>query len=569
MAHEIRPKSADLSKNGHPATQRLGSQTLAQLGLSLGSEWFQFDDRGMLLQHSILGTLDGFKKYLEMKGETELVSQIPHSRRDLHSQVLAKYPKEGAQNQRDIPCGQRNLQSNALQHWDECIRQRKRQQNVLSERLQRPVENLLMNRDYGFKELQEQREILRRVLPLIQPGYGQRVGSEFWSLPQRYGNDLSGIRATLTQTEQGKRKPVTIIGQPHSILQESGITCAGMLCQASQILDPNMGVQQRARQVLMKGLEVNKKDLNKLEVIGSSKPVVKEHHSLFMEDEECMNRQCSVTPNEDIDPEAHSKNNGQSNLLPIPAIRFAGYLANWTGNAPFHQETVGISTTLIFEAVVGERVSSQLEMSNVGSTALLFSWQQISLPQKFSNLQSQSNCPHFYFNTSSGTIYPGETQQVKFIFKSERPGIITEQWQLNTHPLLMQGAHIQVKLKGVSQFQDTTARQREFIKTKLEEMTRLEICRMIVYEALRGIRTPEKSNSPVEPYTLQYLDQTEEELNKLLQEMNPEHIWDISHTQKNAPLDDEMGGQPASMDKLNDDEQVANCDDLQTNTAEE
>ncbi|XP_077575232.1 MYCBP-associated protein isoform X2 [Stigmatopora nigra] len=565
MAHEIRPKSADLSKNGHPATQRLGSQTMAQLG----SEGFQFDDRGMLLQHSILGTLDGFKKYLEMKGETELVRRIPNSRKDPHSQGLAKSPKEGEQNQRDIACGQRNLQSNALQHWDESIKQRKRQQNVLSERLQRPVENLLMNRDHGFKELQEQREILRRVLPLIQPGYGQRVGSEFWSLPQRYGNDLSGIRATLTQTEQGKRKPVTIIGQPHSILQESGITCAEMLCQASQILDPNMGVQQRARQVLMKGLEVNKKDLNKLEVIGSNKPVVKENHSLFMEDEDYMNRQCSVTPNENIDPEAHSKNNGQSSLLPIPAIRFAGYLANWTGNAPSHQESIGIRTTLIFEALVGERVSSQLEMSNVGSAALLFSWQQISLPQKFSNLQSQSNCPHFYFNTSSGTIYPGETLQVKFIFKSERPGIITEQWQLNTHPLLLQGARIQVKLKGVSQFQDTTARQREFITTKLEEMTRLDICRMIVYEALRGIRTPEKSNSPVEPYTLQYLDQTEEELNKLLQEMNPEHIWDISQTQKNAPLDDEMGGQPASMDKFNDDEQVANCEDLQTNTAEE
>ncbi|XP_057700389.1 MYCBP-associated protein isoform X2 [Corythoichthys intestinalis] len=569
MAHEVRTKSADISKNTHPATQRHGSQSAAQSGPSLGSEGFHFDDRGMLLPHSILGTLDGFRKYLEMRGETEFVNQIPNSRRDLHSQVLGKVPKEGAQNQRDVPFGQRNLQANALQHWDQCIRQRKRQQNVLSERLHRPVENLLMNQDYCFKELQEQREILRRVLPLIQSGYGHRVGSEFWSLPQRYGNDLSGIRATLTQTEQGKRKPVTIIGQPHSILQESGITCVEMLRQASQILDPNIGVQQRARQALMRGLEVSKKDLKKLEVIGSNKPVVKESQSLFMEDEECRNKQCSVTKNEDIDPLAHY-NDGQSNMLLIPAMRFAGQLASWTGSAHCQQETVGISTTVLFEAFVGERVTSQLEMSNVGSTALLFSWQQLPLPQHFSNLESQSNCPHFYFNTSSGTIYPGETQQINFIFKSDKPGIITEQWQLNTHPLLLQGASIQITLKGLSHLQDTTARQREFIKTKLEETTRLEICRMIVYQAVRGIQTPERSTSPAEPYTLQYLDQTEEELNKLLQEMNPEHIWDITDTsQQNAPLNDEMGGQPASTDKLADDEQVANCDDVQNSTAEE
>lgn len=48
------------------------------------------------------------------------------------------------------------------------------------------------------------------------------MGSEFWSLPQRYGDEMSGITATLTQTEQGRREPVTHVGQPNSIRQESG-----------------------------------------------------------------------------------------------------------------------------------------------------------------------------------------------------------------------------------------------------------------------------------------------------------------------------------------------------------
>ncbi|XP_037108176.1 MYCBP-associated protein [Syngnathus acus] len=560
MAHAFKNQAADVNKNTHLLTRHLASQSLMHLGMSSGSEGFQYDDSGMLLPHSILGTLDGFRKYLEMRGETELVRKIPISRRDPPSQVLRMHPPEGVQNQQDVPSGQRNIQANALQNWDEYIRQRKRQQNNLSGRLHRPVENLLMNRDYPFKELEQQRELLRRVLPLVQSGYGERVGSEFWSFPQRYGNELSGIRATLTQTERGIRKPVTIIGQPHSILQESGITCAELLYPASQIVDPNKDMHQRAFQEVLQGLELNKKDLSKLEVIGSSVPVVKDSHGVILEEEE---------NDSEIKNEKIKSLEDQSDTIHIPAMTFAGRRANWTGNTSSLQGTVGISTTVVFEARVGERVPSQLEISNVGCTALLFSWQQLPLQQNFSNLQSHSSRPHFYFNTSSGVIHPGETLQVEFIFKSSRPGILTEQWQLKTHPLLLQGASIQVTLKGVSILQDRTANQRQYIETKLEETARLELCRRIVYEVLRGIQTPERSTSPAEPYTLQYIDQSEEDLNKLLQEMNPEHIWDISDTSRQAdPLDDETDSRRASMDKLNDDEPDANCDDTQDKTVE-
>lgn len=49
-----------------------------------------------------------------------------------------------------------------------------------------------------------------------------RVGSEFWSLPQHYGDEMSGITATLTQTEQNQKKPVTYAGKPSSIQKELG-----------------------------------------------------------------------------------------------------------------------------------------------------------------------------------------------------------------------------------------------------------------------------------------------------------------------------------------------------------
>ncbi|XP_054636216.1 MYCBP-associated protein isoform X2 [Dunckerocampus dactyliophorus] len=558
MAHVLKNQSKDMSKNAHPGTLRLGSQPLAHTGS-------EFDDGRMLLPHSILGSLDDFRKYLVMRGETELVKQVPNSQRDPPSQVLRKNPSEEAQNKQDISLGHRNFQAKALQNWDAYIRQRRRQQNMLSGRLQRPVENLLMNRDYSFKEIQEQRELLRRVMPLIQSGYGHRVGSEFWSLPQHYGDEISGIRATLTQTERGKQKPVTLIRQPRSILQESGIACAEMLRPASQIWDPNTNLHRHRHIIkdLLRGIDINKTDFSRLEVIGSSKPAAKMCPSPLLEEVAVENKQSCKIETENVDPSTHCDDD-QSDLSVIPALMFAGQLASWTGNSPSQQGEVRINTTVIFEALVGEQVSSQLKIHNVGSTAILFSWQKLPIPQSFSNLQSQSNSPHFYFNTSSGVIYPGGTQQIEFIFKSERPGLLTERWQLNTHPLLLQGASIQVTLKGVSLYQDTTEKQREFIQQKLEETVSQEICQMIMYDVLRGIRTPVRCNSPAEPFKFQYLDQSEEELKKLLQEMNPERIWQPSEspTQDEPQVDDQMDSLRVSVDKFNDgDDQDTYCDD--------
>lgn len=61
-------------------------------------------------------------------------------------------------------------------------------------------------------------------------------------------------------------------------------------------------------------------------------------------------------------------------------------------------------------------------------------------------------------------IHPGEWQYVEIVFKSDEAGIRTETWQLNTHPVLLQGASMQVTLKGVALYQDKTADQRLFIE---------------------------------------------------------------------------------------------------------
>lgn len=67
------------------------------------------------------------------------------------------------------------------------------------------------------------------------------------------------------------------------------------------------------------------------------------------------------------------------------------------------QREVGINATMLFEALAGEIASSHLELKNEGSTTIFYSWEKLCVPHSFPSLQ-QTNRPHFYFNSSSGTL---------------------------------------------------------------------------------------------------------------------------------------------------------------------
>ncbi|XP_075946963.1 MYCBP-associated protein [Anarhichas minor] len=548
----------------HPVNLDPSSQLLDYTG----SEGLRFDDQGMLLPHSILGSLEDFRRYLEAKGETELVKRIPKSRRyDPFEDPGRRHP-EAAESGHGIPSGHRNVQCDALQHWDAHMTQRRQQQDILSDLLDRPVVNLLMNQANHFRETQQKKEILNRVTPLIHSGYGHRVGSEFWSLPQRYGDEMSGITATLTQTEQGRREPVTHVGQPSSIRQESGIFCAETLRLPSRTWDQSAYLQHQCQELreVLGDTDIKQPEINGLEVIGSSKPLtfvsVCRGSLLEKEEEETEHEKMKK---ENLDPLAQF-DDVRSDALLIPALRFCGQLASWTGNSTTNQGEVGIGARLIFQALTGETASSQLELHNEGSTAVFYSWEQLPVTHSFPNLRSRTKSLHFYFNSSSGVIRPGVTQQVEFMFKSERPGIQTELWQLNTHPLLLQGASMQVTLRGVALYQDKTAAQKLFIETKLEERVTEKMCLSIVNEVLLGVHTPERPSSPAELYVseeqeflsknpeLQYLHQPVEELKRLWQEVHPERTWDFSvHTLRQVVLSlrEQESAQEKSLAQLN------------------
>lgn len=55
----------------------------------------------------------------------------------------------------------------------------------------------------------------------------------------------------------------------------------------------------------------------------------------------------------------------------------------------------GVSTRLMFETVMGQSVSTDLELKNEGSTAIYYSWERLT--------PTHSHTQHFYFNNTTGT----------------------------------------------------------------------------------------------------------------------------------------------------------------------
>ncbi|XP_072315228.1 MYCBP-associated protein-like [Eucyclogobius newberryi] len=426
--------------------------------------------------------------------------------------------------------------TNALENWNTHMRLRLRQQDRLSVFACRPPESLLMNQANRFRETQENREMLYQVLPLVQSGYGHYLGSEFWRLPPRFGDEMSGIATTLNKTERGIREPITKVGLPCSIRRESGLT-VDTVCHPCRAWHQSIYWKQQCQKLGEVGKEVDFKrlDIDELVVIGSSKPFFPSIcNSRLMEDKN------KEEEHRDLQEEMVLQSNNvepKPKALTVPALRVSGQLAKWNGISDNYQDQVGINTTILFEGLTGELQLSHLDLHNEGPTAIFYSWQQLPLPHQFPHLPPRTKKPHFYFKSSSSVILPGDAQKIHFIFKSHSAGFQTELWQLNTHPVLLQGAPIQVMLRGVAQFYDKNVAHRLYTQNKLKKIATWKMCQTILYDLLRWIHTPDSSTevqqSEEEKFIcknpkLFYKNQPVDALKKLWHKVKPESDWDLS-----------------------------------------
>ncbi|XP_050977438.1 MYCBP-associated protein isoform X2 [Labeo rohita] len=482
----------------------------------------RFDAHGMVLPHSILGSLEDFRMEMQLRGETELVQRIPNQQKrpplwmeDENDNYKAEVHSETGWDH----------QSHALQHWCRHMTERRRQQDFISRFLQKPAGSLLMNRSSAFRRVQEQRDLISTALPALSAGHGRRVGSEFWSVPQHYGDEMSGITATLTQTQRGNCPAVTRVTQPLSTRLETG----NVPCEAvNGAWEQSLYLQKRLHELKDVLKDFSPPEADGLEVVGSGLPIAS----------------CSPLPDEREDEDEEQKENQaplaayEDVLMDVelrPALRVCGDLAPWTGSTSSHQGQEGVSVRLMFETVTGQSVSADLELKNEGSTAIYYSWEKLT--------QTHTLTQHFYFNSTTAVILPGSTKRISFIFKSVSAGIMTEVWLLNTHPVLMGGASLRVTLRGVALEQDNNAQQRAALEKELEQKASVSLCGRIVRDLLRGVHTPERPSSPADLYItdeelfntlnphVQYQREPVEALRGLWEQVNGSgHMspWDLS-----------------------------------------
>ncbi|KPP65424.1 MYCBP-associated protein-like [Scleropages formosus] len=425
----------------------------------------RFDAKGMILPHSILGSLEDFRKEMETRGEMELARRVPVR--------PASCPVASAMQKVDTPepLSPPDQQVHALRHWKHHMNERRRQQDFLSQVLDKPVQNLLMNQSSRFRETQEERELISRGLPALLFGQAFCGGSEFWNIPKRIGDELSGIMATLTQTERGNPEPIAHIGLPRRIREESGSVFPDDSPSVFQTWDHSLYLQQRRQELkeVLKDLDFNQPDRSLLGRLPFLAGCVARCPSASLLSPFCRD---ALVQEDDV----------PIGGVLVPALRFCGQPARWTGSPSSHRGELGIAARLTFEAPTGRRASSNLELQNEGNTALYYSWKRLALPHSYPEMRRVTSAQRFYFNGSTGVILPGETRRIQFIFKSTTAGIFKEMWGLNTHPVLLGGALVRVTLWGVALCQDKNAERRQAL------------------QLIDALRPPERPRSPAELY---------------------------------------------------------------------
>ncbi|NXI17436.1 MYBPP protein, partial [Irena cyanogastra] len=455
----------------------------------------QFDSCEEILPHHILGSLQELKVEALARRNTQVADAIKVP----HPDVTAAALKEEHGGEKKEKAHQAQLaEHKAFQNWTHHMAMRKMQEKHLAEILHKPENELLMNVSDDYRQIQEERDLIDRALPALFPGKGYRVGSEFWSLPEQIGDELTGLTLTLTRTECGHPEPLTRVGKPRTVQRETGLKPPKKIpCHLNWGKSLFLKHRRQELKSVLEELGFYKPDLEGLEVIGKGQPFTSVSAEAFLH---------TAIPEEieTLDPL------GESFIVvpeaeKVPSLVFCGQPARWIEGITACRKEIGIAARLTFETLASEKAESFLTVTNDGRAAIWYNW--MKLPQQIPSRETKGRrMPCFYFDTRPGVILPGETRRFSFIFKSERAGIFSEPWEFRTHPLLLGGAMLQVTLWGIAVYEDKLADFREKLESELAAREGAAIVKDSLNELLDRIRTPERTPSPVDAYV------TEEEL---------------------------------------------------------
>ncbi|XP_027547137.1 MYCBP-associated protein isoform X1 [Neopelma chrysocephalum] len=479
LVRKYRPKEVT-HLVAHPASPRAPRQPLTFPGPKEFADGCE-----EILPHHILGSVQEFKMEVWARRSARTADVIEVPRPDVTAAALKE--KHGGEKKKKAPQAQL-AGHRALQNWSHHMAIRKKQEKHLGEILQKPENELMMNIAENYRQVMEERDLIDRSLPYLHPGKGYRVGSEFWSQPDRVGDELTGLTLTLTRTERGDREPITHVGKPRTVQKEMALKPPTKIpCHLTW--DKSLFLKHRRQELksVLEELGFYKPDLEGLELIGKGQPFT----SVSAEASPCSASPCS-TPSEETDSDSCNVAPEEEKHL---SLVFCGKPARWIKGMTSCRNEIGVAARLTFETLAGEEAESFLTVSNDGTAAIWYSWMR--LPQQIPSRETEGRrMPCFYFDTRPGVILPGETRRFSFLFKSRRAGIFSEPWEFRTHPLLLGGALLQVTLWGIAVYEDKLADFRENLESDLAAREGAAIVKDNLNELLDQVRTPERTPSP-------------------------------------------------------------------------
>uniref|UniRef100_A0A7N5KG60 MYCBP associated protein n=1 Tax=Ailuropoda melanoleuca TaxID=9646 RepID=A0A7N5KG60_AILME len=450
-----------------------------------------------ILPHHILGSLQDFKRIAVAQGNTQLAELI-RSPPGLVTLISAKEePKQKVPKEKKPHPWAPPPQHNFLKNWQRHIALRKKQQEALSEHLKKPVSELLMHTGETYRQIQEERELIDRILATQHDGKCREETSGFWSRLEYLGDELTGLVMTKTKAQRGLLEPITHVRKPQCIQAEMGLP-AQEEARYRHTWDRSLFLIYRRMELqrLLAELDFSQQDIDGLEVVGRGQPFT----SVKVEDDSVFDRSQESSSEDTVSLDFAS----YPDVVPVPilgpSLLFCGKPACWIrGSNPQDKKHVGIAVRLTFETLEGEKTSSELTVVNNGTVAIWYDWRRRSQLDSFQGLK-RNRMPRFYFNNREGVILPGETKTFTFFFKSLQAGIFREYWEFGTHPTLLGGAPLQVNLYAVSLTQDIFREERKLLKRKLAAHEAVTIVESVLQELLSGILTPERAQSPVDAY---------------------------------------------------------------------
>ncbi|XP_065841151.1 MYCBP-associated protein-like isoform X2 [Oscarella lobularis] len=450
----------------------------------------RFNANGIFIEHSLLGSLEDYEDEAMKEADKYGLTgspEMPRIELPTPSNEFADVSTTSAATGRDV---------RALENWNSRMLERKRQQGRISKLLQTTEDQLLMNKGSDYRQTIEQREIIDKAIPPMDYGKGYRIGSEFWRMQERIGDELTGINLTLTKTEKGGPPPLEQIGIPEAIQTEMGTHWPVSTTPMNYPWKASPYLAERSHQLnpVVQTVAPHQPDFSQLQVVGRT-------ISLERKDSLESLNSGSFTDNEEEQDHPENPIAGLDDLVEAhagPSLRFGGQTVQWEGvddNDSLDLQPINARVTFTSEA--GEVSTSALAIANDGTTAIYYSWKLIPKESRLDTNLSKG-VQRFYFHTKSGVILPNDSLDFPFTFKSTTAGIFTETWQFETRPVLCKGAPLLVTLRGVALREDKFKKTRADINADIERKQAAHAVEFILNNLVDNIQTPPRVPSPVD-----------------------------------------------------------------------